>query len=57
MSPESWFELASTSSHAAAHRVAPLARAAGVTVPWRPLLLGAILQHRREDALARCVSP
>ncbi len=39
---EFWFEFASTYSYLAAERIAPLARAAGVTVVWRPFLLGPI---------------
>ncbi|MBV9046364.1 MAG: 2-hydroxychromene-2-carboxylate isomerase [Alphaproteobacteria bacterium] len=37
-----WFEFASTYSYPAAMRVETLARAAGVTVRWRPFLLGPI---------------
>lgn len=39
-----WFEFASTYSYPAAMRIADLANAAGVTVRWRPFLLGAIFQ-------------
>lgn len=39
-----WFELASTYSYPAAMRIADRARAAGVTVAWRPFLLGPIFQ-------------
>jgi 2-hydroxychromene-2-carboxylate isomerase len=39
-----WFEFASTYSYPAAMRIAPLAQAAGVTVRWRPLLLGPIFK-------------
>lgn len=37
-----WFEFASTYSYPAAMRIAPLAKAAGVAVEWRPFLLGPI---------------
>lgn len=37
-----WFEFASTYSYPAAMRIAPLARDAGVTVRFRPFLLGPI---------------
>src|ERR1700712_4305763 len=37
-----WFEFASTYSYPAAMRVERLADAAGVTVRWRPFLLGPI---------------
>jgi 2-hydroxychromene-2-carboxylate isomerase len=39
---EFWYEFASTYSYPAAMRVEKLARAAGVTVHWRPFLLGPI---------------
>jgi 2-hydroxychromene-2-carboxylate isomerase len=39
-----WFEFASTYSYPAAIRIAPLARAAGVAVRWRPFMLGPIFQ-------------
>jgi 2-hydroxychromene-2-carboxylate isomerase len=39
-----WFEFASTYSYPAAMRIAPLAREAGVTVRFRPFLLGPIFQ-------------
>ena len=39
-----WFEFASTYSYPAAMRVAPLAKAAGITVRWRPFLLGPIFK-------------
>jgi 2-hydroxychromene-2-carboxylate isomerase len=39
-----WFEFASTYSYPAAMRVEPLAAAAGVTVAWRPFLLGPVFQ-------------
>ena len=39
---EFWYEFASTYSYPAAMRVEPLARGAGVTLAWRPFLLGPI---------------
>jgi 2-hydroxychromene-2-carboxylate isomerase len=39
-----WFEFASTYSYPAAMRIAPLAREAGVTVRFRPFLLGPMFQ-------------
>ena len=39
-----WFEFASTYSYPAAMRIAPLAREAGVTVRFRPFLLGPAFQ-------------
>ncbi|HWP64872.1 MAG TPA: DsbA family protein [Candidatus Limnocylindria bacterium] len=39
---EFWFEFASTYSYPAALRVEALARGAGVTLTWRPFLLGLI---------------
>jgi len=39
-----WFEFASTYSYPAAMRIAPRAQAAGVTVRWRPFLLGPIFK-------------
>ena len=39
---EFWFEFASTYSYPAAMRVEALAAAAGVTLAWRPFLLGPI---------------
>jgi 2-hydroxychromene-2-carboxylate isomerase len=39
---EFWFEFASTYSYPAAMRVEDAARAAGVTLSWRPFLLGPI---------------
>jgi 2-hydroxychromene-2-carboxylate isomerase len=39
-----WIEFASTYSYIAAMRIAPLAQAAGVSVRWRPFLLGAIFK-------------
>lgn len=37
-----WFEFASTYSYPAAMRIEPLARARGVSVEWRPFLLGPV---------------
>ena len=37
-----WFDFASTYSYLSAKRIGPLAAAAGVTVNWRPFLLGPI---------------
>ena len=37
-----WFEFASTYSYLSALRIAPLAKAAGVEVVWKPFLLGPI---------------
>jgi 2-hydroxychromene-2-carboxylate isomerase len=39
---EFWFELGSTYSYPAAMRIEALARSEGVTVAWRPFLLGPI---------------
>jgi len=39
-----WFELSSTYSYPAAMRIAPLAQGRGVTVRWRPFLLGPIFK-------------
>jgi len=39
-----WFEFASTYSYPAAMRVSPLAETAGVTVRWKPFLLGPIFK-------------
>ena len=39
-----WFEFASTYSYPAVMRIAPLAREAGVTVRFRPFLLGPVFQ-------------
>ena len=39
---EFWFEFASSYSYLSVMRVEPLARAAGVTVKWRPFLLGPV---------------
>jgi 2-hydroxychromene-2-carboxylate isomerase len=39
-----WFDFASTYSYLSAKRIGPLADAAGVTVRWRPFLLGPIFQ-------------
>ena len=39
-----WFEFASTYSYPAAMRIAPLAKARGIAVRWRPFLLGPIFK-------------
>src|SRR3954454_6325808 len=39
-----FYEFASSYSYIAAMRIAPLAQAAGVTLRWRPVLLGAIFK-------------
>jgi len=44
-----WFEFASTYSYPAAMRIAPLADANGVTVRWRPFLLGPIFKAQGWD--------
>jgi 2-hydroxychromene-2-carboxylate isomerase len=44
-----WFEFASTYSYPAAMRIAPLARAAGVAVRFRPFLLGPIFKTQGWD--------
>lgn len=44
-----FFEFASTYSYPAAMRIAPLAQAAGVTVRWRPFLLGPIFKAQGWD--------
>lgn len=44
-----WFEFASTYSYPAAMRIAPLADAAGVTLRWRPFLLGPIFKQNGWD--------
>jgi len=43
---EFWFEFASTYSYPASQRVEELARLSGVTVQWRPFLLGPIFKTR-----------
>src|SRR5437016_4317397 len=43
-SMEFWFEFASTYSYLAASRVEKLANAAGVTIVWRPFLLGPVFK-------------
>jgi len=40
-----WFEFASTYSYPAAMRLGPLAEARGVTVRWRPFLLGPVFKQ------------
>jgi 2-hydroxychromene-2-carboxylate isomerase len=44
-----FYDLASTYSYVAAIRIAPLAQAAGVTVRWRPFLLGPIFKAEGYD--------
>jgi 2-hydroxychromene-2-carboxylate isomerase len=44
-----WFDFASTYSYPAVMRIAPLAEAAGVTVRWRPFLLGPIFKTQGWD--------
>jgi 2-hydroxychromene-2-carboxylate isomerase len=44
-----WFEFASTYSYPAAMRIAPLAKARGVNVRWRPFLLGPIFKAQGWD--------
>ena len=39
---EFWFEFASTYSYLSVMRIEPLAREAGVTIRWRPFLLGPV---------------
>lgn len=41
-----WIEFASTYSYVAVERVEPLAREAGVTLEWRPFLLGPIFRDQ-----------
>ena len=43
---EFWFEFASTYSYPAAMRIEEVARAAGVSVRWRPFLLGPIFRDQ-----------
>jgi 2-hydroxychromene-2-carboxylate isomerase len=43
---EFWFEFASTYSHVAAQRIERLARAARVSLVWRPFLLGPIFRQQ-----------
>src|SRR6201988_3639067 len=45
-----WFEFASTYSYPAAMRIAPLAAATGVTVRYRPFLLGPIFKAQGWDS-------
>jgi len=45
-----WFEFASTYSYPAAMRIAPLAKARGVNVRWRPFLLGPIFRAQGWDS-------
>ena len=44
-----WFDFASTYSYPAALRIAPLAAEAGVTLRWRPFLLGPIFKAQGWD--------
>src|SRR3954469_5239093 len=44
-----FYDLASTYSYIAAVRIGPLAQAAGVTVRWRPFLLGPIFKAQGYD--------
>jgi 2-hydroxychromene-2-carboxylate isomerase len=44
-----WFEFASTYSYPAAVRIGPLAQARGVTVRWRPFLLGPLFKANGWD--------
>jgi len=44
-----YFEFASTYSYPAAMRIAPLAQAAGVSVRWRPFLLGPMFKAQGWD--------
>jgi 2-hydroxychromene-2-carboxylate isomerase len=44
-----FYEFASSYSYLAAMRIAPLAKAAGVTVRWRPFLLGPIFKAQGWD--------
>jgi 2-hydroxychromene-2-carboxylate isomerase len=44
-----WFDFASTYSYPAAMRIAPLAKARGVSVRWRPFLLGPIFKAQGWD--------
>jgi 2-hydroxychromene-2-carboxylate isomerase len=46
---EFWYEFASTYSYIAAMRIERLAEAAGVTVDWKPFLLGPIFQAQGWD--------
>ena len=44
-----WFDFASTYSYPAAMRIAPLAREAGITVRFRPFLLGPVFKAQGWD--------
>jgi len=44
-----WFEFASTYSYPAAMRIAPLAKTHGITLRWRPFLLGPIFKSQGWD--------
>src|SRR5215831_11760410 len=49
MTLDFWFDFASTYSYPAAMRIAPLAAEAGVTVRFRPFLLGPIFKAQGWD--------
>jgi 2-hydroxychromene-2-carboxylate isomerase len=49
MTLDFWFDFASTYSYPAMMRIAPLARDAGVTVRYRPLLLGPLFKAQGWD--------
>ncbi len=49
MTLDFWFEFASTYSYPAAMRIAPLAKARGFNVRWRPFLLGPIFKSQEWD--------
>lgn len=44
-----WYDLASSYSYLAAHRITPLAKEAGVDVRWRPFLLGPVFKAQGMD--------
>jgi 2-hydroxychromene-2-carboxylate isomerase len=46
---EFWYEFASTYSYLSAMRIEPLAAAAGVSIIWKPLLLGPIFRAQGWD--------
>jgi 2-hydroxychromene-2-carboxylate isomerase len=52
-----FYDLASTYSYLAAMRIGPLAQAAGVTVRWRPFLLGPIFKAQGYDTSPFNVHP
>lgn len=49
MTLDFWFEFASPYSYPAAMRIAPLAKACGVSVRWQPFLLGPIFESQQWD--------